>query len=220
MSGVTVSDWLLVAAAIIGPILAVQAQKMVERFTEDRRSKKRIFYVLMANRATQMAPDRVQALNMIDLEFRSNASFFRRNRTKPITDAWKILLDEFNSGTDGNPEQVKAWNRRCDELTVNLLHAMSQYLGYDFDKVQLRRGIYYPKGHVDREIMQENILENINNIVKGEQSIGMHITSVPVSEEIVNLQKRVQEAFLGAITDKGQIKVALAPEEDPPTGRA
>ena len=54
---------------ILGPVVAVQTQKFIERATENRRRKRQIFIGLMANRATRLNDDYVRALNMIDIEF-------------------------------------------------------------------------------------------------------------------------------------------------------
>ena len=56
------------AATIAGPILAVQAQKWIERATERKRTRRAVFYTLMANRATRFHEDVVRALNVIDLD--------------------------------------------------------------------------------------------------------------------------------------------------------
>lgn len=42
----------------------------------------------MTYRATFLAPNFVQALNLIDVEFTAKSE-------KPIRDAWKVLLDHF-----------------------------------------------------------------------------------------------------------------------------
>ena len=65
----TTSDWVMVFAVLIAPLLAVQAQKFIERMREKRQRKLSIFFQLMATRATRVAPQHVQALNMIDIEF-------------------------------------------------------------------------------------------------------------------------------------------------------
>jgi hypothetical protein len=54
----TITDGFLIAATLISPLLAVQVQKFIERATERRTGQKRIFYALMATRATRIAPER------------------------------------------------------------------------------------------------------------------------------------------------------------------
>ena len=50
--------------------MAVQVQKWLEVFREERGRKLWIFKTLMATRASAVSAEHVQALNMIDLEFR------------------------------------------------------------------------------------------------------------------------------------------------------
>src|SRR5258708_29650788 len=69
MSDLTASVWLVVLATIAGPVVAVQAQKFIERAREKREGRRRLFYALMGTRAARVAPGHVRALNMIDLEF-------------------------------------------------------------------------------------------------------------------------------------------------------
>jgi hypothetical protein len=76
----TISDGLIIAATILGPILAVQAQKWVERFRETRNRKLQVFATLMTTRATKMSVDHVRALNTIDLVFRDDSSVVARWR--------------------------------------------------------------------------------------------------------------------------------------------
>jgi hypothetical protein len=87
MATFTISDGLLILATIAGPILAVQAQKWVERATEKRRQRLMIFTTLMNTRATRLAPDHVQALNMIDLVFNG-----KNAKDKAVIDAWRQYM--------------------------------------------------------------------------------------------------------------------------------
>lgn len=62
----TISNWLVITAIIVAPILAVQIQKFIESKKEKRARKIQIFKALMATRATPLSPLHVEALNMID----------------------------------------------------------------------------------------------------------------------------------------------------------
>lgn len=46
--GLEAKDWVAVAAIVIGPILAVQAQKIVERIKDKRERRLKIFKALMS----------------------------------------------------------------------------------------------------------------------------------------------------------------------------
>jgi hypothetical protein len=169
-------DWLLLGATAAGPILAVQAQKFVERFREQRGRKLRIFNTLMATRAAKMSVDHVKALNMIDLVFYGSW----RGRTKKeqtILNAWKEYLDHLNSWK--SEADGLLWSSTAEELFLNLLAAIAADAGFSFDRVQLKRGAYFPKGHGDYE--QDNLLTRKAwlEIVEGKRPLRMEITNIP-----------------------------------------
>jgi hypothetical protein len=135
----------IASATVAGPILAVQAQKWIERATERRRARRQIFHALMANRATRMNDDFLRALNLIDLEFTPRR--FRRSKDRTVIHAWRALFGEFSAGATitGEPE-TRAWLQRIDDRLVALLSAMSAALGYDFSEEELRRGYLLSEG--------------------------------------------------------------------------
>src|SRR5712692_4084551 len=78
-------DWLTVVAIVAGPILALLAQRLIDRLREKKERRVRLFMTLMSTRATQLAPDHINALNSIDVVFSSG-------RDKRIRDAWHAVL--------------------------------------------------------------------------------------------------------------------------------
>jgi hypothetical protein len=78
------ADAAIVFATIAGPVLAVQAQKWLEksRAINDRRNQ--IFRVLMATRAAMLSPGFVEALNAVPVEF-----YGTRGKLKQINEKWK-----------------------------------------------------------------------------------------------------------------------------------
>src|SRR5439155_23554849 len=66
---VTPSDWLTVAAIVLAPLVALRVSVWLDRRKEKRQRQFLIFQTLMATRASGLAPEHVQALNMIDVEF-------------------------------------------------------------------------------------------------------------------------------------------------------
>jgi hypothetical protein len=94
--GMTGIEIIVIAAATVaGPILAVQAQKWVERATERRRARRSIFHALMSNRATRLSDDFVRALNLIDLEF-SPGKLGVRAKDRAVIDAWRFLFGDYH----------------------------------------------------------------------------------------------------------------------------
>jgi hypothetical protein len=205
-------EWWVVLATLAGPIVAVQTQKWIERATEKRRRKNAIFNALMANRATRLADDYVKALNLIDIEFLPGS--IRPARHRAVINAWRALFGELQNGLrEGETDaQISAWHQRCDDRLVELLAAMSAALGYSFSQEELRRGIYYPRGHVEREQAQLAILNGVRQIVEGRQSLPMKITEAPASPELAKLQSQLTEKMVTAYGDDGALKVRLLQE--------
>lgn len=108
-----IKDWAVVVSTLLGPILAVQAQKVVEQFRERRQRKIRLFEQLMATRAARLSGEHVRALNMIDLVFYGERTFgiLRRNaKEQNILDAWKEYHDHLNTKADEG--QLPLWVAR------------------------------------------------------------------------------------------------------------
>jgi hypothetical protein len=207
-----VSDWMLITATILGPILAVQAQKWIERATESRRRRRWIFDTIMSNRATRLADENIRALNAIDLEYRPGIIPSKKDRA--VVSAWRSLFGELtqglrNAGPDADAPTVNAWDDRCRELYVRLESAMSAALGFKFTDEELRRGIYYPRGHVEREATQTAILQNLKKLLAGETAIN---TKVIVTPEAAAAQAALLERLMKAYTDDGALKVAVSDE--------
>ena len=177
-----ISDWTPVGATIVGPILAVRAQKWIERATESRRRRRWIFDTIMANRATRLADENIRALNAIDLEYRPRLTPSKKDRA--VVSAWRSLFGELTQGLrDAGPKPqppavVHAWNERCNDLYVRLESAMCAVLGFRFTDEELRRGIYYPQGHSDREQAQLAILQNLKRLLEGETAISMNVKRI------------------------------------------
>ncbi len=172
---ITISDWLIILAMIIAPILAVQIQKFIEDIKENKTRRLQIFRTLMATRTTPLSPQHVEALNMIDIEFFGN---------KKITDAWKLLLDNFaNYPKDTNDSQYQVKLNSCIEkstdLLTDLLYEMGKSLKYSFDKVHLKRSGYIPKGHADYINDQEFIRRSF---------VGVLLGKIPIPIKVVNME--------------------------------
>ena len=177
-------DWIMTIAVILGPILAVQAQKSMESFREKRAKRLRIFTALMSTRAERLSREHVQALNMIDIEFYGRkivGTRFQTTKEKAVTNAWKNYNQHLNEAKAY--ESVDAWLKRGDELFTKLLYEMSQALGYEYDEVQLRRDCYRPEAHVNLENSQIAVLSGLEKVLNWERSLPLAVTSFPPTEQ-------------------------------------
>jgi hypothetical protein len=111
--------WLNIIALIAGPILAVQAQKWIERRRENRVRKLFLFRELMATRAARLSQRHVEALNLIDLEYPGNKS-----RDKNVYEAWRSYLDAL--GIRNEPAHQEVIFERRNKAFTELMYQMSK----------------------------------------------------------------------------------------------
>jgi len=130
-----------------------------------------IFRTLMTTRATPLAQEHVQALNMIDVEFYNNDK---------IKELWKLMLDNFLNYPKiiNDPDysaKLNSSSEKSKDLLMDLLYEMGESLGYHFDKVHLKREAYFPLGHgelyADLEIIRKTFVE----ICSGKRPISVKI---------------------------------------------
>jgi hypothetical protein len=204
-------DWLVILATIAGPILAVQAQKWVERLRERHNRKLRVFERLMATRAARLSAEHVQALNMIDLVFYGSYFFgiHRRSKTEQVViDAWREYLDQLSTRA-ADAAAVSVWNARNDELFINLLFAIAKDVHYKFDRVQLKKGAYSPQAHGDLELEQNMIRKLVLKLLSGENALKMDVASFPADENALKTQLAANKALSDALTGKGTLNVTI-----------
>nr|WP_305806892.1 DUF6680 family protein [Stenotrophomonas sp. YIM B06876] len=109
-------------------------------------------------------------MNTIDLEFLPH-----RPKEKAVLDVWQQYLDHLgNTGMEGN-----AWALRRLDLLVDLLHAMGNALGYDFNKTQIKNGTYAPVAHGKLEEEQGRVRELAIEVLEGRRPLGMHVVNLP-----------------------------------------
>jgi hypothetical protein len=200
--GLEFKDWAIVFATIVGPILAVQAQKAVERFRESRRRKTHLFEQLMATRASRVSPEHVRALNMIDLVFYGERLLGMSRRTakeQHVLDSWKEYLDQLNNKADEG--QLMLWVAKGDELFTNLLFAMSQDLNFKF-------GSYSPIAHGEIEAEERELRKATISLVTGKHALKMNVVSFPFDEAALQANRTVLQN-LGKALESGVLHVEV-----------
>lgn len=206
------SDFAIVVATIMGPVLAVQAQKWVEWATERRRRRYSIFNTLMVTRGTRLDFDHVRALNSIDIEFgASRLSWLNRRQTQKdndVIEAWRLYAFHLNTPFDAKNDAASiAWHVQSNNLFVDLLMSAAKAVGVKAERERLQ-GVYHPSGHFEREAAQLKVLNNAAMVFSGEQVLKMTVVDFPVSAEAVNLQQKVQKGLVDVLSD-GVIRVEI-----------
>lgn len=143
------NEILMLLAVLCSPFLAVFIQRKIDIIREKRGHKLWIFRTLMATRGNRLSLDHVQALNSIEL------FFDHPKKDKIIVTKWNEYLDHTGQAPKEDDRdyaaKLNSWLDKGDDMLADLLQAMSKSLGYDFDKVKIKRGIYFPKGHGDEQ---------------------------------------------------------------------
>lgn len=202
MIEVTLTDGLMIAAVFIAPIVAVQVQKWLERFREEREQRMKIFKILMSTRATILSQDHVMALNMIDLEFHGT-------KYKAVREAWREYFDHLNEKLS-NPDDKTAqnnWEESGRALLAKLLKAMGGALGYDFDIVHLKRSVYSPVAHNIKEMEDAAIRRQMLRVLSGENPLRLDVTSLPYDADASRRQEHLQELLARILSGEVELPV-------------
>jgi hypothetical protein len=186
--GIRTGEWLTIMAALLGPILAVQAQKIVEASRAKRAERDWVFRTLMATRAARLSTEHVRALNMIDMAFYGFKFWgfhYQRPAAKAVTRDWKAYFDTLGTSSfDFSPDQEQRLNESRDDKFTDLLASMAIAQNYDFDKVHLRRSMYSPQLHADIDADQRVIREGLARVLTGKSTIKMDVVNFPEAAQV------------------------------------
>jgi hypothetical protein len=200
LSNFTISDFLMICAVILAPLIAVQVDKYLEKKRNKKERKLNVFKILMATRGRALDPRHVEALNMIDLEF---------DGEKPVTDAWKAYLDhlvnmpKYPTSEGKNEEEKKSektiydsqmatWGDQRVNYLADLLFTMGNSLDYNFDKTHIKRSIYSPQGHADIENEQQLLRRASIELLLGRLTLPVKTVTNPLSEDELKARKEEQ----------------------------
>ena len=165
-----ISTTLTILATALSPLIAVRVTRHLDDCNETRERKIQIYKTLMATRANTISPLHVEALNRIDLEFS-----YKIKSEKEIIDIWREYLDLLGNKT----LDAQIWEAKRIELLINLLYVMGKSLNYEFNKTQIKNGIYAPMAHSKIEDELINIRKCTMELLNGERELKMHVTNLP-----------------------------------------
>lgn len=190
-------------STLAGPVLAVQAQKWIERSRGTTERRRAIYLTLMATRATPMSPAHVEALNGVPVEF-----YGSKGRLKIINDKWKLYLKHHEPPI----EPDEAWFEKKGNLLIDLLYQMTLFLGYNLTRDQLAKDIYYPGAYSELESEQTIIRRGVAALLTGQAALPLAVKEFPVDEKVM----LDQAALLRLLKEwlEGQCTVKVRNEND------
>lgn len=177
-----------ICAIFLAPRYALKVQKKIEDNKEKKSRKLDIFKTLLATRANTISFEHVKALNMIDIEFYDE---------KSIRDCWNIYRDHLNSYPDKYDENKQTfWEEKRKEYLTDLLHLMSLYFWYDFDKVLLKKGAYVPMAHVNIYAEETAFRRMFLEILAGKKPLQISMVSNENAPKVNELNGALEKSSL------------------------
>ena len=199
-------DWIMTIAVLLAPLVALQIQKVIEAWKEVRQKKRWVYLTLMTTRHSQLSFEHVRALNMIDLEFTSSSE-----NDEQVRVAWKAYLDQLGAlPKEDDQPGMAVWDQQKTELFAKLLQIMGQAVGYKFDLVHIKRGIYAPRGHFSDELEQRETRRMLLELLQGNRPLNIHAALVPLNEAAGAEGKKFIQSIQEVYEGKRSLNVTIA----------
>lgn len=177
--GMEAKDWWLLIGAVMGPILAVAATRIVDELRDNRARRNAVFVSLMSTRRAQLTPEHVQALNLIEIEFANS------QRVISELKAYMALMEERTLPLSRfeRDEAVKSAQKQADEDLIrrrrrafgSLVQAIGKKIGRNVDRYDIVEGGYYPGGWGEAETLQLDNMRRINDILNWRERFPVHL---------------------------------------------
>lgn len=148
----------VVFATLAGPVLAVLVTRKIDERRRRRERKEDVFRVLMATRRATLSPERVRALNMVEIEFHG---------VEPVALAHKDVMLHINV-----PRPLPTdWDERHRRLLTRLLSEIAKDLGYQLGQLDVLEGGYYPQGFADIDLEQRAVRRALIDVLSGNRPL-------------------------------------------------
>jgi hypothetical protein len=170
----------IVIATIMGPILAVQIQKKLERDRTRRDRQIDVFRTLMTQRLV-ITYENVKAFNSVPVEFYGVSG---------ILVAWRAYLAHMGVQRPHPPADTSSWDNKRLDLFLALLQKMAVHIGYEYDFVQLKDDWYRPIGHGDLETEQQKLRQGLVALLEGKLSLPIDVRLVFGDQQATEVLKQ------------------------------
>ncbi|MGH7083688.1 MAG: DUF6680 family protein, partial [Acetobacteraceae bacterium] len=148
----------VVFATFFGPIAAVLITRIIDTTRRRRERRLDVFRSLMGSRRAPLSPERVRALNMVEIEF---------NGVQSVERAYHDLMTHINL----TPPLPGDWHQRQRTLLTKLLSKMATVLGYKLQQLDMLEGGYYPQGFADIESEQQAVRQQLVAVLSGQRPL-------------------------------------------------
>lgn len=126
-----------IIAIVYGPVKAVKITRILDKERSERDRKFQLLSDLMRTRQARLDPAHVGALNLIELEFYGEEKIIR---------AYRKYIGHLSTTIPTPKSDENRWSDKREDLFTEVLFEVANFLGYKFDKRELSRLGYIPKG--------------------------------------------------------------------------
>ncbi len=182
----TAEFWITTVAIIVGPVIAVVISQMLQSKEAKRQRQLFVFRALMTTRKMVLSPDRVQALNLVEIEFAHDAGVMQK---------FRALLAVYNDLARWKSEDKavrKAVLQDVDDKTAELLGQLGRALGYSLNNLELLRGGYAPEAFGILEQQQADIREFLTGLNRGDRVLPIAVVDVRHPEKMLEQARNTQ----------------------------
>jgi hypothetical protein len=150
----------VVIATFAGPVFAVLVTRRIDDERRVRERRLTVFRSLMATRRALVSPEKVTALNMVEIEFYG---------LPLVQDAYREVMIHINTP----PPLPAGWHDRHRALLTRLLSQMARALGYHLEQLDVLEGGYYPQSFADIGIEQQAVRRALIELLSGRRPLSV-----------------------------------------------
>jgi hypothetical protein len=150
----------VVIATFAGPVFAVIMTRHIDNVRREKERRLNVFRTLMATRRALVSPEKVTALNMVEIEFYGIESV-------------QVAHQEVMAHINTDPPLPHGWAERHRTLLTRLLSEMAKVLGYQLQQLDVLEGGYYPQAFADVEIEQQAVRRALIEVLSGRRPLGI-----------------------------------------------
>lgn len=168
-------ELLTLIAILAGPAIGAKIAQRMEDQRQKRQEKIGILTELLrtSQGTARESPEHVSALNLIRLVFHGE---------KAVIDAYERYMRYLND-TPPEEQEIEGVALKGQERFLDLLDALASTLGYSFNKTDLEKSSYAPKGwQADSRAQRENMALQ-SALLRGERPLWVAVVSPPAQAE-------------------------------------
>jgi hypothetical protein len=157
-----------VFAIIWGPIKAVEISRKSD-LSRDKKQRDNIFYKLMKTRRIVLSSERIEALNLIQIEFFGKEKIIR---------SYKSYIQHLSEEVPiGNPQFFE----HREDIFFDLIHEIGLELGFNFDRRELNKFSYAPQGWFNEQDEIQHSRKLLVELLAGSRPL--HVTQFTLKNE-------------------------------------